>query len=1103
MSLHRILALRAVFLCIASLLPTGMLAADAAALPPLPTLREELRPIRVETVDARFFELLDLGKPGLETVRRLVGEKQYGKALNAWRDYVVRKQRKRPSGEFGWHHNRLNPSFMKSFNVVLGRAKDAKEPEDTANIDGPPGQGRKINWQDPNARFRNCCPGSRTMNSMVAQYQHTRDLDFLNKWFEIVDDFCVNQKLDEEKLPIEERTGKLSYPRCRNGNGVIIQWYAKNHQLNLNAAGRIQNLAKSIGYFAKALPDGREPRDWRSESMLPIDTELTQDALDLIPADSLANIALSLYFDHAPFLLEVYGKPGRTPNQRFSGLTGMALAAYTFDEFRASAPLMQISGACLENYAATTVLPDGGDQEQSLNYNRNFIKEIQELLHIYPEGPARPHWVTIVQEAMLKRERLFAAITSPLGHTPRIGTNGGGAPPEAIWRSKELREKWRARIAKEKDGDIDDDPVARQIYACLFGEDNTKPPTFTSSAFPYSGYYVMRDGWDMISSYLWLMGSRKGSGHHKENINSLTVTAYGRNLITDAGPPPYTPTHLPESQRSEFEDVLGYFGEKSSYSSNTVLVDMECQRRCRIRGGSQAYTTPIVSRWHTSELIDLAESRYEDGYGGGAWLSPASIKSKHYRQVVFLRTEKLWLVIDRLVGDGESHEYQQQWHFPPPHGKWGIQSPGFTPEQVVSDTARRTIHTADPTGPNISLHHFSAEPIAYKRYFGQKKPRWIGWYTMDIGGERLPAVDIHACWKTDADSIVTTVLAPSPNATDIVVESTDLSRREDGVSGCRLRLASGAEVTWLAAQKQGTLQIDGLTATGEALLLVKPSGATPHGIGLGVQSIDLDKVAPASNPTDFEFKIEDGKIRVTSPIRYPETPDELTVRPDHGLFTQPVTLEIGLPIRPGAEVRFTRDGSEPTAESEIFDGKLVVNRSCELILMPFRDGKPSGKMLKQRFEIRPLPDQPPMPTVRLDTLAPVSVSVDAFALERNKPCYGSNPLSLQGKTYEHGISAHANAEVVYDVKPEYRRFVATVGIDDVAGENGNVTFQVYADGKQIAETPLLEGCTQRFWHIDCPLPKGTKQLRLTAKVGPYGGGWHMADWVNAGFVTKE
>ena len=231
-------------------------------------------------------------------------------------------------------------------------------------------------------------------------------------------------------------------------------------------------------------------------------------------------------------------------------------------------------------------------------------------------------------------------------------------------------------------------------------------------------------------------------------------------------------------------------------------------------------------------------------------------------------------------------------------------------------------------------------------------------------------------------------------------------------------------------------------------------------------------------PPEFEFAVERDALRTVSAIEYPATPDTVTLRPDHGLFVAPVTVEIALAGRPGAEIRYTLDGTVPNAESTLCTDTIAIDASVDLTVRPFRNGQPSGESVRRRFEIRALPPDPPLPQVHLSGLAPIKATMDAFELTRSRCCYQDRPLRLNGKVYDRSIGAHANAVIVYPCLPAYRRFVATVGLDDVTNERGNIIFRVLADGKLLIESPVLEGSTQRFWHLDCPIPDGTRELQL-------------------------
>ncbi|MFO8013681.1 MAG: NPCBM/NEW2 domain-containing protein [Phycisphaerae bacterium] len=147
------------------------------------------------------------------------------------------------------------------------------------------------------------------------------------------------------------------------------------------------------------------------------------------------------------------------------------------------------------------------------------------------------------------------------------------------------------------------------------------------------------------------------------------------------------------------------------------------------------------------------------------------------------------------------------------------------------------------------------------------------------------------------------------------------------------------------------------------------------------------------------------------------------------------------------------------------------------------------------------------PDVYLDTLTPVrAVSGNHDGRTHvNRNCSGA-PLRLNGVTYERGIGEHAKADLTYALKPEYRRFVCTVGLDDQVGRHGDVRgsviVMVLADKRPAFRTPLLQGAGASC-NMDIAIPRGAKTLRLVVDDAGDGVGYDDVDFVNAGFMVGE
>ena len=228
-------------------------------------------------------------------------------------------------------------------------------------------------------------------------------------------------------------------------------------------------------------------------------------------------------------------------------------------------------------------------------------------------------------------------------------------------------------------------------------------------------------------------------------------------------------------------------------------------------------------------------------------------------------------------------------------------------------------------------------------------------------------------------------------------------------------------------------------------------------------------------------------------------PPMLQILPEARMLNLPaeVTIKSGLD---GADLRFTIDGSEPTAESPRYTGPIQLTRTTTVRVRLASPKLPRPILASSSYYV--LPPVPPMPNVYLDALSYVSGKCSWGGAPRKNRSIEGNPLKLAGKQYEHGIGTHAESEVVYKLKPTYARFVAVVGIDQEIESTGapSVVFQVLVDGKKLAESPIIG--KDEVWHLDVPLPEGGKRLTLRATKGPDNINHDHADWVNAGFVTR-
>lgn len=256
---------------------------------------------------------------------------------------------------------------------------------------------------------------------------------------------------------------------------------------------------------------------------------------------------------------------------------------------------------------------------------------------------------------------------------------------------------------------------------------------------------------------------------------------------------------------------------------------------------------------------------------------------------------------------------------------------------------------------------------------------------------------------------------------------------------------------------------------------------------------------------------------VTDPVRL--APWGTPMRPH--LFEQPVTVTLTAPLQPGAEIRYTLDGSKPQPASSLYAGPLVFTNTTQLRAMAFHRGRAVG--LESEGSFARLGPQPPAPDIAIGDLKPVRnagfghtyggqvrYSGNTQPPQKDKSNLGK-PLKLNRTTYASGMGVHAPCALMYELKPEYDRFVALAGADEnlVGISHGSnlalhpsVVFKVFIDGREAAASPVMRVLSPA-WRFNVPIPQGSRHLTLVAMDAGNGSREDFANWANAGFVVRK
>ncbi len=695
-----------------------------------------------------FLNQLDLSDGELTAVKDLYDDGEYKEAVKEYRNFVLDNLRKTKLGEFGYHENSYTSREWGNFFAGVSGSFSMSSADRAVlyecNFQGSPYNPISPDWAKtvafPEQAHTTDVSYFVCFNTLVAQYFETGDIIYLDKWMQIADVFCR-----EHRRWYIENYGENDY-------STNLCWNWKNAQSALNQADRILSIIKSLGAFAK-LADNDKPETWTD--VLEARAEITDRELyDTIDEVKFANIVISLIHDHSEAMVLRYVNEGATPNQRFSGLTALALTDRFFgDSFKFKNEYSYQTGAGLIDYAYGSFYPDGGMVEQAFNYNAGDLEKIDEIMSLFENAGNLPEYVNKLKENKDNAKKLHSSIAFPDGTTPVVGLGGTSA------------------------------------------EFSKKP--YTSIAFPYIGFYSMRNSWNDDGTNLFMQSPRRTSGHLYPSNNGIELYAKGRMLLMNGGAPWYAKNMAPSDQVSEYDAYNAYFGESSSYNRNTVIVDNNSQSKSEfngIVGTPEIFNYPLNNMWHSSDNFDYVSADYDGGY------STDKASAVHNRQVTYIKTLDMFVVADTVTNNEEGiNECSQIWNFMPylTKAEDGADADGFPEEEVVYDNTARFIKTQDADGANVFLYNFYPEDLKYTKYFGYKgEEGYRGFYAMNFA-RRYPKVDMHVSWKEKGKSIpVLTLIETSENTASKITDVEDLSYSDPSGGYSGFKITTADDTVW-------------------------------------------------------------------------------------------------------------------------------------------------------------------------------------------------------------------------------------------------------------------------------------------------------------------
>jgi hypothetical protein len=339
-----------------------------------------------------------------------------------------------------------------------------------------------------------------------------------------------------------------------------------------------------------------------------------QDVDEFTPASRV--LLLSSLPDHARFLKDFHKERG---NWVVSEMTGLATVAVLWPEFEDAPAWLDYANDRMKREITAQVYPDGAHTELTTHYHFVMARRFGQFVSLLERADRT---VDPAFTAAVERMWNYLAYTlRPNGYNPlnndsdyqHFGVHvDGGAPAFG-------RDDW--------------------AYIASNGTRGTRPDS-SSVVFPWAGQVVMRNGWTPDAHWSFFDVGPWGTGHQHNDKLHLSLTAYGRDLLVDAGRFTYTEGRL----RDYFVGSRGH---------NVILVDGRGQRP-----DAETAEAPIpAGQYVFTPTFDYARGTFANGYQnvGGQIV--------HKRAVMYVR-DRFWIVVDRIETN-RPRDIQVLWHFHP------------------------------------------------------------------------------------------------------------------------------------------------------------------------------------------------------------------------------------------------------------------------------------------------------------------------------------------------------------------------------------------------------------------------------------------------------
>ena len=338
---------------------------------------------------------------------------------------------------------------------------------------------------------------------------------------------------------------------------------------------------------------------------------------------------------------------------------GYQLSTFTnlvtyFPEFRSNEEWKTLTATRLNRLLESLVRNDGTYLEGTSGYADGVLGAMNTCIK-----QAEKAGIELYDEFLVKYRKFakyMMGTATPQGKEPTWGDGSSANVRTRIYTCGEI---------------LEDDEM---LYFGSSGAEGIKP-SYTSIYYPDGKIAAMRTGWEENDAFAFVIG-RVGSSHSHAHTMAMEAHAYGRYLLTDTGMTSYVDTH------PHF-----IWQRTRAAAHNTVEINE---------------ISPQAPFNENGANLSQADMTINDTFDFFSGVTEGTEGYKHYRNIMFLKNRKMWLVSDYIYDINETipvNHYTQNWHM------LSDANPSIDSETL----AGRSNYT---TGPNIQVVPVKDENIS-------------------------------------------------------------------------------------------------------------------------------------------------------------------------------------------------------------------------------------------------------------------------------------------------------------------------------------------------------------------------------------------------------